>query len=362
MSRVTHPFLSLLCAAFVFQSEIAWSHSEHGPYADFEAPGFQWTETPPFSNGLGRIFLGKGYGFIDNTGKVVLQLYARAEGFSEGLAAVSQSEAGGPWGYIDRNGTLVIPYKFEYVRDFSDGLAAVSIQNKWGYIDQSGQLVIPAHYDQAGPFSEGRAHVRIADNTPSGHIFTHLIVDKRGTPVVKNWGLYTRFSDGLAYAFGPDGDFLVDLDGRKVSLEQRYDLVREFSGGLAAVGINAQGGYIDKTGQLVLKLGRVLADSFHEGLAPALKGKRWGYIDQQGKFAIKPQFEMAQRFSEGLAAVRIRGKWGYISRTNQIVIPPQFGTPGQFSEGVACVQIDDSRDSYAYIDQTGKIIWMGTLF
>ena len=59
----------------VFHAEPGWAHSESGPYADFDAPGFQWTETPRFADGRGRISLGTGYGFIDATGKVVLQLY-----------------------------------------------------------------------------------------------------------------------------------------------------------------------------------------------------------------------------------------------------------------------------------------------
>ena len=239
----------------------------------------------------------------------------------------------GPWGYIDTNGTLVIPFTFEKTQAFSDGLAAVRIEEKWGYIDHSGRVVIPAQYDFGTPFFQGRAHVRLTEDTPLGKRFTHLIIDKQGAPVLKHWGLLSMFSEGFAYAFGPNGHTVIDRAGRTVSLKRQYDWVREFSEGLAAVGFNGHGGYIDKTGQLVLTLGRVLADSFHEGLAPALKAKQWGYIDQQGQFAIKPQFEMAQGFSEGLAAVRIRGKWGYTSRTGQIVIPPRFKTPGQFSGG-----------------------------
>ena len=354
--------LTILPCVIVLRAEKAWSHSEHGPYANFEAPGFWWTETPCFSEGLGRVKLEKGFGFIDSSGKVVLKYYKDAKGFSEGLAAVMNQE--GRWGYIDKAGSLVIPYQFDGAENFSDGLARVQVKDRWGYLDKSGKLVIPALYDNnSSNFSGGRAYTRTTIVTDSGRFeFMHAMIDKNGQII--NTDFFTRsFSEGLAYAWSLTGEgALINREGRTIALEQTYDWVREFSEGVAAVGFNGQGGFIDKTGKLVLKLGQVLADSFHEGLAPALKGKRWGYIDRQGKFIIGPQFDMAQEFSEGLAAVSLRGKWGYIDRFGKMRIPPKLHIPGKFADGLACVQIDESTELYAYIDKSGKIVWKGPFF
>jgi hypothetical protein len=316
----------------VLQVEDVRPHSESGPYADFEAPGYWWTETPCFSEGFGRVKLEGGYGFIDNTGKVVLQLYQNAKGFSEGLAAVADAEVGGRWGYIDKSGALVIPYQFQYAKNFSEGLARVMVKERWGYIDKSGHLVIPAVYDLATDFSGGRAEVR----TPGDYGFVYAWIDQKG-------------QRDNSYSSRPPW-------------ASKYDWVRPFSEGLAAVGYRGHGGFVDESGKLVLDLGPVLGDSFHEGLASALKGKHWGYINRQGKFIIKPQFKMAQGFSEGRAAVRMGNKWGYVDKAGQLVIPPQFNLPGQFSDGVACVQINESMSSYAYIDKTSRIIWRGPFF
>src|SRR5439155_26449391 len=105
-------YFAVLCMVLVLQVEDVRPHSESGPYANFEAPGYWWTETPCFSEGFGRVKLDGGYGFIDKTGKVVLQLYQNAMGFSEGLAAVADAEVAGRWGYIDKSGALVVPYQF----------------------------------------------------------------------------------------------------------------------------------------------------------------------------------------------------------------------------------------------------------
>ena len=53
----------------------------------------------------------------------------------------------------------MIPCKYEYAGGFSDGLALVKLDGKWGFIDKEGHVVIPFEYDDAEDFSEGLAHV-----------------------------------------------------------------------------------------------------------------------------------------------------------------------------------------------------------
>ena len=42
---------------------------------------------------------------------------------------------------------------------FSQGLAAVRVGGKYGYMDKQGRLVIAAQYSFARPFQDGMAHV-----------------------------------------------------------------------------------------------------------------------------------------------------------------------------------------------------------
>ena len=66
--------------------------------------------------------------------------------FSENLASVRKNNK---WGYIDRNGKLVIDYFYDKAKNFKEGLAPVCIDNKWGYIDSQGNLVIDFQYEYA---------------------------------------------------------------------------------------------------------------------------------------------------------------------------------------------------------------------
>ena len=63
--------------------------------------------------------------------------------------------------------------KYDYVWDFSEGLARVELKDKCGYINVSGQEVIQLKYDKVKPFKEGLAHVEL--NGKWGYI------DKKGT-------------------------------------------------------------------------------------------------------------------------------------------------------------------------------------
>lgn len=59
--------------------------------------------------------------------------------FSEGLAAVKTD---GGWGFIDGTGKMVIDAQFDEARDFEDGLAFVGILGKEAYITKTGEFVV----------------------------------------------------------------------------------------------------------------------------------------------------------------------------------------------------------------------------
>lgn len=80
--------------------------------------------------------------------------------FHEGLAPVQMSDK---WGFIDKSGKHVIEPQFDEVYRFSEGLALVRIGSKWGFIDKSGKHVIEPQFDQAASFSEGLAPVQIGN-------------------------------------------------------------------------------------------------------------------------------------------------------------------------------------------------------
>lgn len=80
--------------------------------------------------------------------------------FAEGGKAVYDDNNLG--GYIDINGDYTISPKFNEVKEFSEGLAAVRDNDSllWGFIDKSGNYVINPQYEEVNKFYNGAAIVK----------------------------------------------------------------------------------------------------------------------------------------------------------------------------------------------------------
>ena len=117
------------------------------------------------------------FGFIDNTGTEIIPfMYDYVERFSEGLAVFSSD---GKSGYIDKANKIIIDEKFDKAFGFSEGLARVEKNNKQGFIDNKGSVVIPFLYDQSSwvtCFENG--YVEVVSQNKCG------IIDKTGEIII----------------------------------------------------------------------------------------------------------------------------------------------------------------------------------
>jgi hypothetical protein len=99
----------------------------------------------PFNEGLAPVLSFNKLGFIDKTGRVVIEpLFRETSGFSEGLAAVKIIGNDGRyvWGYIDRAGKFAVTPQFTQARPFAGGLAQVTTPDgKELLIDGSGKVI-----------------------------------------------------------------------------------------------------------------------------------------------------------------------------------------------------------------------------
>jgi tetratricopeptide (TPR) repeat protein len=101
-----------------------------------------------------RMFVNTGFSYImvDSTGKQIGSTsYEDVRIFGDTTYAAV--EVNGKWGFVDKDGNMVIDAKYDGARSFSNGLAAVKISGKWGFIDINGDVVIEADYYDAKDFS-----------------------------------------------------------------------------------------------------------------------------------------------------------------------------------------------------------------
>lgn len=96
---------------------------------------------------------------------------------------------------------------------------------------------------------------------------------------------------------------------------------------------------------------------FQNGLLAVKKGARWGFIDETGEFVIRAQFAEVENFgANGLAAVKKTSDWGYIDQNGEYVIEEHFKEAFSFSEsGLAYVRT--SINECGFIDESGEFVY-----
>jgi len=242
---------------------------------------------------------------------------------------------------------------YDYVGNFSEGLAMVTKGEKYGFIDKMGNEVIPCIYDfmveTDCSFHEGLAFVRQGENC--------YFIDKEGKKAFdfKYDGIPNCFSEGLAAVWKDGKCGYIDKKGNEViPLTDKY-YGGDFSEGLAAVSKGGKLGFIDMEGNLVIPLNYDEEERdiplFSEGYAAVQKDGKFGYVDKNGKEVIPLKFDHAYPFSEGLAVIMQDDKFGFVDKSGNVVIPCEYGSAASFSEGYAAVSKDEK---YFFIDKNGK--------
>jgi len=106
-----------------------------------------------------------------------------------------------------------------------------------------------------------------------------------------------------------------------------------------------------------------LVNDFSEGLAAVKTGNQWGYVNLKGKLVIPAKYTVGASFSEGLAAVSMGKKGGFINKKNEMVIPLRKGNFNSFSDGRAVYfkpsekpNASPYETTYGFVDKTGKMV------
>lgn len=203
------------------------------------------------------------------------------------------------WGYLNKTGSVYIPFTYDFAYPFSEGLAAVVKNNKLGFIDSKGELKIDYLFDFAHDFcmfSEGLARVSINGKD--------LYINKNGKIVIpaKYQFCDSYFSEGLAYVKDSLGNaFYIDMVGTVV------------------IDLRSKNYFVD------------LADNQFSNNRLCVQDNRtqkYGYADTKGVIVIDCKFDDAFGFRNGLAAVYDAkvNLWGFINSTGKVVIPYKYST------------------------------------
>ena len=302
---------------------------------------------------LYKVLRGDKIGFMNREGQIVIPpRFDYAEDFLEGVARV---KIDGHLAFIDENGSVLFQLpNYTSAWSFYDGLAMVEVQRPdevdghRGYIDHTGKLVIPLRYRSGSEFLEGLAAVK-NNRGKWGYI------NKQGKWVIKPQFDYAdNFRKGWAIVKVGGYEGAINKSGNFV-IPPNFVLIGRFEGESACARPknSQQWGLINRTGALVVSPKFDWCDGFHNGFARVQVGGKWGYINAAGEMVVTPRFDDAGRFDEDVAPVNVGNKWGYINSKGDFVIEPQYLWASRFVMGLAVAEI---ADRLVYIDHVGSTI------
>jgi len=228
------------------------------------------------------------------------------------------------WGAIDlRTGKTIVPAGYDRIRYMRNGLLDVCKSKQCGLVNLTGKFVLPMKYRYISdfPIETGGKGVNFYIAYTNSQLGIFNPAAPNSVKLFDYINLSSIFSfvedyqEGLVRVIDKNKKMgLISMKGGEIVKAGKYDEIRGFTEGFAAVKLSGKYGLIDRTGKEIVKPQYSEVGYFHEGLVSVKKNGKFGYIDGTGKEVISPQFDQLNGgFSEGLAPVRINDKWGYVA-------------------------------------------------
>jgi WG containing repeat len=154
----------------------------------------------------------------------------------EGYRAIRKD---GKWGFVDAQGRLRIPNRYDKVQHFSEGLAPFSLRAKWGFLNKEDQIIIHPTYEEVKPFVNGFSVVMLK----------------------KKYGLISK--------------------NNTLILPCRFDAIRQLESGYFELVNNGLVGLADKTASIIYDPKYTTQEFFRNNIVVQRQGK-FGVLDLNG--------------------------------------------------------------------------------
>ncbi len=303
---------------------------------------------------------------LDYNGKELIKTEKIVDllGYSEGIFRVNIKYDGRVrWAIMDLKGRVTPVLFCNYLFDFSNGRALASLlvsrdtikgeeDFRFGYINKQGRLVIPFMYKDATDFSEGLAFVM--NDTMRGYIDTNnrLVIEMKNLAG-------NKFREGFADI--NDRNYKIGFINKKgeIAIPLIFDVVNPFSQNLAFAIKGDTFGFIDKKGNYKFYVDGYTARLFSNGrtfvgVLYRQKEMIWKLIDSNGVVKRNYEFEDVREFSENIAVVKKNGRWMFIDLDGNEILSNNYQYIESFVDGLAWASLSDGRRGF--IDKKGEFV------
>ena len=303
------------------------------------------------------------YGFINSGGTLVVPyVYDEIGIWSEGLIFVKRER----WvGFLNEVGDEVVNlqgYMWKQTPIFQDGLcvlikSTLAANYKFGCIDKTKQTIIPFIYDSCrylghrlwlvqkvnykGLFTYNRELANLSQYEVSDDAYRSRLlgIAKEGKYGLLYWGCIDTM-----------GRIVVPLVYESICIQESYPVVIA----------KRQDKFccVSSAGQ---ELTNPIYDEirmFNNGVSFVSQNGKWGVIDTNGHVVVSPQYIDVKDFVDFRACVKDgAGKWGIIDTQGRSIVACKYKNMGVYNEGLCPVQENGFFNSnWGFVDLNGKLV------
>ncbi len=248
----------------------------------------------------------------------------------------------------------------EYLKnDEGDTIGQRTSKKQYGFISKDGKVIIEPQYDYFSDFKNGIAFIGIGKFIQNDSYETFVgktgIIDSTGkilfAPQFDDIELYDRkvgvYKKNSKYGFfRTNGTFLTDT---------LFEDAELFYHNLACVKIKSKYGFIDTTGQMAIPNRFDFANNFQKNeVAVVAVNDKYGIIDNKGNYILKPTYEKIEPFDDDIAYFMEGGLYGVLNYKGQIVQKAQFKDKVYVTDNYE--RVSNNSDKWGLIDEHGKIV------
>jgi hypothetical protein len=311
------------------------------------------------SKSVGKVELfpvksGDKWGYVDREGKIIINpQFAEASAFRDGKALVKSTGEKAAYGYIDTSGKMIISPTYKLATVFNEDIAWVVSENAApAAINEKGEIKFSLEKAQSVKlFHDGLAAFSVADSTG---VESWGFVNTEGTVIIPNqFDAVGDYNEKKCAVQNKDGKFGYIDESGKIIINPQFNAASKFKNGYAIVELDNKAGVIDESGKYIInpQYSNIIID---EDIFLIELDDKWGWCDKTGKIIINPQFEDASLFGNSdLAPVQSAGKTGFVDKKGTFVINPQFDEATPFNGDLAIVV---ASRKIGFIDEQGKYI------
>jgi len=218
---------------------------------------------------------------VNKNGDILFK-YDKIDPVGEGLFITrkSENEFRELLGCVDSSNKIIVPFKYEEIGEFKNGLCRVVLNGSTGFINRKGEVVIPFSKERiylSPKFNDGLLPVFSKDSLNQFKDKIKFIDTKGGTVFALNSSSsikFDNFHDGILIYTNNKGTNCLDLRGNILFTSNNFDFVTPFLKGYSKIkgsSNNYTYGLIDKKGKKILPIKydiiyRYLGDFVYEGL------------------------------------------------------------------------------------------------